>query len=163
MGVEREPDGGIPLDSNGLQLLPPHHLCRRSPPGPRAKTSSRVLPPPHAAGGPASGLATSKQKLSMFTLDEAASPNRASSEFESRRSEVAVFLRSERTWLRQAAGRRSLSQWRGRWTGPRLAPCRSSARRSGREPARRDRSAFPGRCFPQGSALRDRGHAARIG
>src|SRR5260370_16478955 len=92
MRFEREPEWGIPLDSNGLQLLPSHHLCKRSPPGPRAKTSSRVLPPPHAAGGPASGLATSKQKLSMFTLDEAPSPNPASSDFQSPRSEVPFFL-----------------------------------------------------------------------
>src|SRR5260370_31514901 len=57
MRFGREAEWAIPLDSKARQLLPSHHLCKRSPPGPRAKTSSRVLPPPHAAGGPASGTA----------------------------------------------------------------------------------------------------------
>src|SRR5258708_29023676 len=46
---------GMPSDSNLVQVSPFHHLCRRSPAGPRANTSSRDVPPPPATGALESG------------------------------------------------------------------------------------------------------------
>src|SRR5258708_6917451 len=45
----------MPSDSTLVQVSPFHHLCRRSPAGPRANTSSRDVPPPPATGALESG------------------------------------------------------------------------------------------------------------
>lgn len=46
---------GMPKELNPLQTEPSHHVCTKSPYGPRANTSYRVGPQLQATGGPVIG------------------------------------------------------------------------------------------------------------